>query len=79
MQTEFDPYQALLELQRIQFEQAENMVRVSEYLIEMTTTVETQRKQINAMFDMIQGINNIGQINDKRLSRLETQDSKEHK
>lgn len=79
MRTEFDPYQALLDLQLLQHQQAENMVKVSEWMVEVSDNVKFQQKQINAMFAMLEGLNNIGQINDKRLTQVERAVLHEHK
>ena len=76
MRTEFDPFDMLMELQRIQQEQAENIVSVSLWMIEMSKTVDSQRLQIDAMFKMLEGFQTISKITDTRLKSME---SKEHK
>lgn len=79
MNNDFDPFNMLMELQRIQQEQAENIVSVSVWMIEVSKTIESQRIQIDAMFRMLEGFQSLSKITDTRLKSLESEKIKEHK
>jgi hypothetical protein len=70
---EFSPYDALLELQQIQHQQAENMVKVSQWMIDVSRSTDNQQQQLASLFTMLNGYQKLFDIMDTRVKALETQ------
>ena len=68
---DFNPYDTLVSLQNIQTEQAENMLRVSEWMMEISTAGTHQSKQLDHMFSMISAMNKQMLFLDERIKLLE--------
>ena len=71
LNTDFDPYNAIIELQQIQHLQAENLVKVSEWMMEVSTAGTNQVRQADNLFKMIENLNNQLKLLDKRIVLLE--------
>ena len=68
---EFNPYDELVNLQNIQHQQAENMVRVSEWMMEVSVAATNQSKQLDSVFTLITNLHQQMQILDERIKLLE--------
>lgn len=71
LNTDFDPYNAIAELQQIQHLQAENLVKVSEWMMEISRAGTNQVMQANGLLKMIDNLNTQLQLLDKRIVLLE--------
>lgn len=71
LNTDFDPYNAIAELQQIQHLQAENLVKVSEWMMEISRAGTNQVTQANGLLKMIDNLNTQLQLLDKRIVLLE--------
>jgi hypothetical protein len=68
---DFNPYDTLIQLENIQAEQAENMVRVSEWMMEISKAGTHQSTQLDHMFSMISAMNKQMLFLDERIKLLE--------
>lgn len=68
---DFNPYDTLVSLQNIQTEQAENMLRVSEWMMEISVAGTKQSSQLDHMFSMISAMNKQMLFLDQRILLLE--------
>ena len=68
---DFDPYNAIAELQQIQHLQADNLVKVSEWMMEISQAGTNQVQQANNLFKMIENLNAQLKLLDKRIILLE--------
>ena len=68
---DFNPYDTLVSLQSIQTEQAENMLRVSEWMMEISVAGTKQSTQLDHMFSMISAMNKQMLFLDERIKLLE--------
>ena len=68
---DFNPYDTLVSLQSIQTEQAENMLKVSEWMMEISVAGTHQAKQLDHMFSMISAMNKQMLFLDERIKLLE--------
>ncbi len=68
---DFNPYDTLVSLQNIQTEQAENMLRVSEWMMEISTAGTKQSVQLDHMFSMLSAMNKQMLFLDQRIKLLE--------
>ena len=68
---EFNPYDELVNLQNIQHQQAENMLKVSEWMMEVSVAATNQSKQLDSVFTLITALNSQMQILDQRIKLLE--------
>jgi len=68
---EFNPYDDLVNLQHTQAQQAENMLKVSEWMMEISKAGTTQTVQIDHMFSMISAMNKQMLFIDERIKLLE--------
>lgn len=71
LNTDFDPYNAIAELQQIQHLQAENLVKVSEWMMEISRAGTNQVMQANGLLKMIDNLNTQLQLLDQRIVLLE--------
>lgn len=71
LNTDFDPYNAIAELQQIQHLQAENLVKVSEWMMEISRAGTNQVMQANGLLKMIENLNSQLQLLDQRIVLLE--------
>ena len=71
LNTEFDPLALLLHLQNIQQQQAENMVKVSEWMMEVSETVKLQEDKLNRSLSLISALNKQLLLHDERIKLLE--------
>jgi hypothetical protein len=71
LNTEFDPLQLLHDLQQIQFEQAENLVKVSEWMVSVSTASTAQSTQLDHMFSMLSAMNKQMLFIEQRIKLLE--------
>ena len=71
LNTDFDPYNAIAELQQIQHLQADNLVKVSEWMMEISQAGTNQVQQANNLFKMIENLNAQLKLLDKRIILLE--------
>lgn len=70
--TDFNPYDMLINLQNIQHQQAENMVKVSEWMMESSQEVAVQRHQLDAIFNIIKQLQQITELQSQRIKLLES-------
>lgn len=70
--TDFNPYDMLINLQNIQHQQAENMVKVSEWMMENSQEVAVQRHQLDAIFNIIKQLQQITELQSQRIKLLES-------
>ena len=68
---DFNPYDTLVSLQNIQTEQAENMLKVSEWMMEISVAGTKQTSQLDHMFSMISAMNKQMLFLDERIKLLE--------
>ena len=68
---DFNPYDDLVNLQNIQHQQAENMLKVSEWMMEISVAGTKQTQQIDHMFSMISAMNKQMLFLDERIKLLE--------
>ena len=68
---DFNPSDTLVSLQSIQTEQSENLVRVSEWMMEISVAGTHQSKQLDHMFSMISAMNKQMLFLDQRIVLLE--------
>ena len=68
---DFDPLQLLADIQRIQTEQAENLVRVSEWMMSVSTANTAQSTQLDHLFSMLSAMNKQLLLLDQRIKLLE--------
>jgi ureidoglycolate hydrolase len=68
---EFNPYDDLVNLQQTQAQQAENMLKVSEWMMEISVAGTKQTTQIDHMFSMISAMNKQMLLLDQRIKLLE--------
>ena len=68
---DFNPYDTLVSLQSIQTEQSENLVRVSEWMMEISVAGTHQSKQLDHMFSMMSAMNKQMLFLDERIKLLE--------
>lgn len=71
--TDFNPYDMLINLQAIQQQQAENMVKVSEWMMEHSQEVAVQRHQLDSIMNIIKQLQQITLLQGQRISLLESQ------
>ena len=71
LNTNFDPYNAIIELQQIQHLQSENLVKVSEWMMEISTAGTNQVLQANNLLKMLDNLNKQLQLLDRRIVLLE--------
>ena len=71
LNTDFDPLALLLHLQNIQQQQAENMVKVSEWMMEVSETVKLQEDKLNRSLSLISALNKQLLLHDERIKLLE--------
>lgn len=71
LNTDFDPYNAIAELQQIQHLQAENLVKVSEWMMEISRAGTNQVMQANGLLKMIENLNTQLQLLHQRIVLLE--------
>lgn len=71
LNTDFDPYNAIAELQQIQHLQADNLVKVSEWMMEISRAGTNQVLQANGLLKMIDNLNTQLQLLDQRIVLLE--------
>jgi hypothetical protein len=67
----FNPYDTLMQVQAIQHQQTENMVAVSEWMMDISATGTKQSKQLDHMFSMISAMNKQMLFLDQRIQLLE--------
>lgn len=77
MNPDFDPLALLQHLQEQNFAHAENMVAVSEFIKQLTESVNTQRRQLDTMYGMFISLNNINQVLEQRITALEADKNKD--
>jgi hypothetical protein len=77
MNPDFDPLALLEHLQLQNLEHAENMVAVSQFIQQLTESVNTQRRQLDTMYNMFVSLNNINQVLESRIAALEQQENKD--
>jgi len=68
---DFNPYDELVTLQNIQHQQAENMVKISEWMMSVSQAATNQSRQLDSLFAMITNVNQQMQILDERIKLLE--------
>ncbi len=68
---DFNPYDELVSLQTVQNLQAENMLKVSEWMMEISVAGTHQAKQLDHMFSMISAMNKQMLFLDERIKLLE--------
>jgi hypothetical protein len=68
---DFNPYDELVNLQTIQNLQAENMLKVSEWMMEVSVANSKQAQQLDHMFSMISAMNKQMLLLDQRIKLLE--------
>jgi len=68
---DFNPYDDLVNLQQTQAMQAENMLKVSEWMMEISVAGTHQSKQLDHMFSMISAMNKQMLFLDERIKLLE--------
>jgi len=68
---DFNPYDDLVNLHQTQALQAENMLKVSEWMMEISKAGTTQTVQIDHMFSMISAMNKQMLFLDERIKLLE--------
>jgi len=68
---DFNPYDDLVNLQTIQNLQAENMLKVSEWMMEISQSGTKQAQQLDHMFSMISAMNKQMLFLDQRILLLE--------
>ena len=68
---DFNPYDELVSLQTVQNLQAENMLKVSEWMMEISVAGTHQTKQLDHMFSMISAMNKQMLFLDQRIVLLE--------
>jgi hypothetical protein len=68
---EFNPYDDLVNLQQTQALQAENMLKVSEWMMEISVAGTKQAQQLDHMFSMISAMNKQMLFLDQRIKLLE--------
>jgi hypothetical protein len=68
---DFNPYDDLVNLQTIQNLQAENMLKVSEWMMEISVAGTKQSVQLDHMFSMISALNKQMLFLDQRIVLLE--------
>ena len=69
--SEFSPYDTLISLQNLQVQQSENLVKISEWMMEVTTAGTQQSVQLDHMFSMISAMNKQMLFLDERIKLLE--------
>ena len=69
--TDFNPYDAIVELQQIQHLQAENLVKVSDWMMEVSVAGTNQTAQITSLFKLVETLNSQLKLLDKRIVLLE--------
>lgn len=68
---DFNPYDDLVNLQQTLALQAENMLKVSEWMMEISVAGTRQTQQIDHMFSMISAMNKQMLFIDERIKLLE--------
>ena len=68
---DFNPYDELVSLQTVQNLQAENMLKVSEWMMEISVAGTKQASQLDHMFSMISAMNKQMLFLDQRIVLLE--------
>ena len=71
--TDFDPLAMLQHLQAQDLVHAENMVKVSDFILALSQQVDTQRLQNEALYTMVVNLNKIVMIQQDRIQALESQ------
>ena len=68
---DFNPYDTLVSLQNLQVQQSENLVRISEWMMEISVAGTKQTSQLDHMFSMISAMNKQMLLLDQRIKLLE--------
>ncbi len=68
---DFNPYDTLVSLQNLQVQQSENLVSISEWMMEISVAGTHQTKQLDHMFSMISAMNKQMLFLDERIKLLE--------
>ena len=71
LNTNFDPYNAIIELQQLQHLQADNLVKVSEWMMEVSQNSIKQQQQVDRQFNLIQLQNKQVELLSQRILLLE--------
>jgi len=71
LNTDFDPYNAIIELQQLQHLQADNLVKVSEWMMEVSQNSIKQQQQVDRQFNLIQLQNKQVELLSQRILLLE--------
>lgn len=72
LNSDFDPLALLQHLHTQDIAHAENMVRVSEFMLSVSQQVETQTRQLDNLFTMLQSQNRLVRHLNERVIALET-------
>lgn len=73
MNPDFDPLALLAFLQEQDLAHAENMVKISEFMLSLGTQSDVQKKQTDNLFNMIMSLNKLIKIQEERIIALECQ------
>lgn len=68
---DFNPYDQLVELQQIQHQQSENLVKVSEWMMEISAAGTNQVRQMDSLYKMLNNLNKQLSLLDQRIVLLE--------
>ncbi len=68
---DFNPYDTLVSLQNLQVQQSENLVKISEWMMEISVAGTKQSSQLDHMFSMISAMNKQMLMLDQRIKLLE--------
>jgi hypothetical protein len=68
---DFNPYDTLVSLQNLQVQQSENLVSISEWMMEISVAGTKQTSQLDHMFSMISAMNKQMLFLDERIKLLE--------
>ncbi len=71
LNTDFNPYDALVNLQSIQQQQSENMVKVSEWMMEVSKASLLQETKLDKSLSLISELNKQMLFLDQRIVLLE--------
>ena len=71
LNTDFNPYDALVNLQSIQQQQSENMVKVSEWMMEISKASLLQETKLDKCLSLISELNKQMLFLDQRIVLLE--------
>lgn len=71
LNTDFNPYDALVNLQSIQQQQSENMVKVSEWMMEVSKASLLQETKLDKCLSLISEMNKQMLFLDERIKLLE--------